>query len=409
MTQDLDPPRRPEPGELDVRPRRAAASRRATSPTSPRPSVARPSPGSVCRRSAPTRCRRHYFARLSADPEAWTDIPAAQRADLARAAHPDAHDARARAHRRQGHHAQDAVAPARRRAGRERAHALPGPRHDVRLEPGRLRHELPVLRHRPGRAHAQHEHRRDRRAGRGRCAPARRGRGPRRAGPRVQRRVHGHGRAAGQLQGRHRRASAGSPTPAPAASACRRAASRCRPSVSCRASASSPPRACRSRSRCRCTPPTTSCATPSCPVNTRWKVAEVLDAAWEYAEATKRRVSIEYALIKDINDQAWRADLLAKRLRGKLVHVNLIPLNPTPGSKWTASRPEDEREFVRRLEAGGIAGHRARHPRPRDRRGVRAAGGAVVLRAPSSSLVPRSSRRAPPPLRALGRRRSSGV
>jgi 23S rRNA (adenine2503-C2)-methyltransferase len=91
------------------------------------------------------------------------------------------------------------------------------------------------------------------------------------------------------------------------------------------------------------------------PVNTRWKVAEVLSAAWEYAAVTKRRVSIEYALIKDVNDQAWRADLLAKRLRGKLVHVNLIPLNPTPGSQWTASRPEDEREFVRRLEAGGVA------------------------------------------------------
>jgi 23S rRNA (adenine2503-C2)-methyltransferase len=91
------------------------------------------------------------------------------------------------------------------------------------------------------------------------------------------------------------------------------------------------------------------------PVNTRWKVSEVLSAAWEYAAVTKRRVSIEYALIKDVNDQAWRADLLAKRLRGKLVHVNLIPLNPTPGSQWTASRPEDEREFVRRLEAGGVA------------------------------------------------------
>jgi len=91
------------------------------------------------------------------------------------------------------------------------------------------------------------------------------------------------------------------------------------------------------------------------PVNTRWDIQEVLDAAWEYARVTHRRVSIEYALIKDVNDQAWRADLLAKRLRNKLVHVNLIPLNPTPGSKWTASRREDEREFVRRLEAGGIA------------------------------------------------------
>jgi len=90
------------------------------------------------------------------------------------------------------------------------------------------------------------------------------------------------------------------------------------------------------------------------PVNTRWKVAEVLDAAWEYAETTHRRVSIEYALIKDVNDQAWRADLLADLLVGQLVHVNLIPLNPTPGSKWTASRPEDERAFVRRLEARGV-------------------------------------------------------
>ncbi len=90
------------------------------------------------------------------------------------------------------------------------------------------------------------------------------------------------------------------------------------------------------------------------PVNTRWKVSEVLDAAWEYAERTKRRVSIEYALIKDVNDQAFRADLLGRLLEGHLVHVNLIPLNPTPGSKWTASRPEDEREFVRRLEAHGV-------------------------------------------------------
>ncbi|MDP1876670.1 MAG: 23S rRNA (adenine(2503)-C(2))-methyltransferase RlmN [Actinomycetota bacterium] len=90
------------------------------------------------------------------------------------------------------------------------------------------------------------------------------------------------------------------------------------------------------------------------PINTRYKVAEVLDAAWGYADRTHRRVSIEYALIKDINDQAWRADLLADLLVGRLVHVNLIPLNPTPGSKWTASTPEDERAFVRTLERRGV-------------------------------------------------------
>ncbi len=87
------------------------------------------------------------------------------------------------------------------------------------------------------------------------------------------------------------------------------------------------------------------------PVNRRWKVAEVLAAAWDYAAATGRRVSIEYALIRDINDQALRADLLGSLLAGRLAHVNLIPLNPTPGSKWTASRPAAQREFIRRLEA----------------------------------------------------------
>jgi 23S rRNA (adenine2503-C2)-methyltransferase len=91
------------------------------------------------------------------------------------------------------------------------------------------------------------------------------------------------------------------------------------------------------------------------PVNTRWNVADVLSAAWRYADRTHRRVSIEYAMIRDINDQAWRADLLGELLAGHLVHVNLIPLNPTPGSKWTASRPRDEHEFVRRLEAHGVA------------------------------------------------------
>ena len=94
------------------------------------------------------------------------------------------------------------------------------------------------------------------------------------------------------------------------------------------------------------------------PINTRWKVGEAVQAAWSYAQRTKRRVSIEYAMIKDINDQGWRADLLGELLTSYgdwgWVHVNLIPLNPTPGSKWTASRREDEREFVRRLQAKGV-------------------------------------------------------
>lgn len=93
------------------------------------------------------------------------------------------------------------------------------------------------------------------------------------------------------------------------------------------------------------------------PVNSKWKVDEALDAAREYFEKTGRRVSIEYALIRDMNDHAWRADLLAEKLnaRGKgWVHVNPIPLNPTPGSVWTASTAETTNEFVRRLEKAGV-------------------------------------------------------
>ncbi|WP_232662453.1 23S rRNA (adenine(2503)-C(2))-methyltransferase RlmN [Pseudonocardia sp. TRM90224] len=95
------------------------------------------------------------------------------------------------------------------------------------------------------------------------------------------------------------------------------------------------------------------------PVNNRWKVAEVLAAARRYAQATGRRVSIEYALIRDVNDHAWRADLLGSLLRqqigAKRVHVNLIPLNPTPGSKWDASPRPVQDEFVRRVQAAGVA------------------------------------------------------
>ena len=91
------------------------------------------------------------------------------------------------------------------------------------------------------------------------------------------------------------------------------------------------------------------------PVNTRWPVKQVLAAALGYTRTTGRRLSIEYAMIGGVNDQPQRADLLARLLRGKLVHVNLIPLNPTPGSQWDASAKPVEREFVRRLRSAGIA------------------------------------------------------
>ena len=110
------------------------------------------------------------------------------------------------------------------------------------------------------------------------------------------------------------------------------------------------------------------------PVNQRWKVAEVLRAAFDYAAQTGRRISIEYALIRDVNDQPWRADLLGRLLHGKLAHVNLIPLNPTPGSKWDASPKPVEREFVAAPARGPRGDDGPRHPGPGDRRRVRPAG-----------------------------------
>jgi 23S rRNA (adenine2503-C2)-methyltransferase len=91
------------------------------------------------------------------------------------------------------------------------------------------------------------------------------------------------------------------------------------------------------------------------PINTRWKVAEVIEAADGYARRTGRRYSVEYALIRDVNDQPERADLLGRLLAGRLAHVNLIPLNPTPGSPWDASPLPAQREFVARLRAAGVA------------------------------------------------------
>jgi 23S rRNA (adenine2503-C2)-methyltransferase len=130
------------------------------------------------------------------------------------------------------------------------------------------------------------------------------------------------------------------------------------------------------------------------PVNRRWKVAEVMEAAAGYAAATGRRVSIEYALIRDINDQAWRAELLADLLAGQLAHVNLIPLNPTPGSRWTASDPEVADDFRRRLAARGVP------VSVRDTRGrqIDGACGQLVATVTGRSVGPARRNHAPLPL-----------
>jgi len=84
------------------------------------------------------------------------------------------------------------------------------------------------------------------------------------------------------------------------------------------------------------------------PINKRWPVAECMKAVKKFRRAHGRRVTIEYALIDAVNDSSWQAKRLADLVRGTDVHVNLIPLNPTPGFGVPAS-PRVE-AFARELK-----------------------------------------------------------
>ena len=85
------------------------------------------------------------------------------------------------------------------------------------------------------------------------------------------------------------------------------------------------------------------------PVNKRWPIAELLDAAKEYGEKVGRRVTLEYTLIGCVNDTPGDADRLAAFARALPSKVNLIPYNPVPGLKWKRPSPEAVETFAARL------------------------------------------------------------
>jgi len=88
------------------------------------------------------------------------------------------------------------------------------------------------------------------------------------------------------------------------------------------------------------------------PVNRRFPLAQLLNACEIYQAAVGRRISFEYALIKDFNDSPRAAEGLARLLAGKLCHVNLIPVNPVSGAK--PPPPAQIAEFARILEAASV-------------------------------------------------------
>ncbi|MFL5679617.1 MAG: 23S rRNA (adenine(2503)-C(2))-methyltransferase RlmN [Chloroflexota bacterium] len=91
------------------------------------------------------------------------------------------------------------------------------------------------------------------------------------------------------------------------------------------------------------------------PLNRRWPVAEVVDAARDHARATGRRITYEVTMISGINDTPQDAEALATLLAGDHAHVNLIPMNPVAHTPWQASPIEVIERFASRLRASGIS------------------------------------------------------
>lgn len=90
------------------------------------------------------------------------------------------------------------------------------------------------------------------------------------------------------------------------------------------------------------------------PVNRKWNVEQLLNACRDYAKATHRRISFEYAMIRGVNDSDACARELAGRLRGMLCHVNLIPVNEVKENRYVKSDPGRLKRFVDILGQHGV-------------------------------------------------------
>jgi len=91
------------------------------------------------------------------------------------------------------------------------------------------------------------------------------------------------------------------------------------------------------------------------PINRKWPIREVVAAGRRFAARTGRRVSLEYVMIDGLNDTDEQADGLVDIARGWRSHLNLIPLNPTPGSRWSGTPAAGIERFVDRLRGAGVS------------------------------------------------------
>lgn len=90
------------------------------------------------------------------------------------------------------------------------------------------------------------------------------------------------------------------------------------------------------------------------PINDKWHINEIVSMCKKYTANTSRRVSFEYTLIKDVNDDEQCAEELSALLKGMLCHVNLIPVNNVEERKNIRSSDQAIRKFLRILQKNGI-------------------------------------------------------
>ena len=90
------------------------------------------------------------------------------------------------------------------------------------------------------------------------------------------------------------------------------------------------------------------------PINNKYNIQELMKACNYYIEKTNKRISFEYALAKDNNDNLDDAKALVKLLKGMLCHVNLIPINKIENGKFDTSTNENVMKFRDYLNDHGI-------------------------------------------------------
>lgn len=90
------------------------------------------------------------------------------------------------------------------------------------------------------------------------------------------------------------------------------------------------------------------------PINRKYPLAVLLDACRYYSKRTGRRITFEYAMLRDINDRTEHAEMLVRLIKGIPCHVNLIPYNPVAERRFKRSSLSTILMFKKHLEKAGI-------------------------------------------------------